>query len=262
MKKLDVLIATHGHDGLKMVEKMNLPQVEGVTYIVTWQQPQGDYSGSPLSLRPDVEIHPSQTIGLSRNRNLGISLAKAPVCLIADNDITYTPGQLQAVIDTFDNHPDVGLATFKYIGARKQYPPGECDLSASLPKNYIFASIEIAFRREAIAGIRFDERFGLGADYGHGEEVKFMHDCRMAGVNCRFFPIEITRHDGEPTGSRPITDPRAAQGSGAIIRHVYGFALGLPRVLLFVYRNWCSGRLRFMFGFKNALKGFIQYHSK
>lgn len=259
MRELDVLIATHGNDGLKKIEEMRLPSVKGVTYIITWQKPAGDYSTSPLLKRDDIEIHTSDTIGLSRNRNLGISVAKAPVCLIADNDLYYTPSQLETVISTFKLHQELQIATFKHIGADKMYPENECDFTESVPKGYSVSSIEIAFRRNAIKDIRFDERFGIGAEYCLGEEEKFIHDCRKSGISCRFFPIEITRHDDLSTGKRPLVDARVARGHGAFIRCIYGFVAGFPRVPLFVYRNWRSGRVNFLFGLKNVMLGFLKY---
>lgn len=38
MLTLDVLICTYTPDGIRRVAGMNLPALEGVTYIVSWQE--------------------------------------------------------------------------------------------------------------------------------------------------------------------------------------------------------------------------------
>lgn len=265
-RKLDVLIATHGAEGLQRIVEMDLPHIEGVNYVVTWQagaakdDASGPMTAIPLQLnRDDIEIHPSDSIGLSRNRNLGIGFAKAPVCLIADNDLKYRPEQLRSVIDTFNANPDLGLGLFKHDGARKKYPSTEVDLNAGIPRNFYIVSFEIAFRKSSIGQIRFNERFGLGTPFGLAEDDIFFYDCIKAGIKARFFPISITSHPHESTGYRPITQTSVMQGEGAFFRHIHGFAKGLPRVPLFVWRNWRSGRIRFWWGLHNMLLGFLSY---
>lgn len=262
-RKLDVLIATHGEQGLRRISEMNLPHVDGVKYIVTWQT--GGYGNTqttavpPELNRDDIEIHPSDSSGLSRNRNFGIDLAKAPVCLIADNDLKYRPEQLQSVIDTFAAHPDLGLAIFKYDGEHKKYPATEVDLNAGIPRNFNITSFEIAFRKPAIGNLRFNERFGLGTPFGLAEEEIFFYDCIKSGVKARFFPIVITSHPHPTTGRGTITQPGVMRGEGAFFRHVHGFAKGLPRIPLFAWRNWRSGRIRFWWGLRHLLIGFTTY---
>lgn len=260
MRKLDVLIATHGSNGLRMVEQMRLPEVDGVCYVVVWQKGcENDLQNSPLSSRGDVEVHISDTLGSSRNHNIGISLAKAPLCLIADNDLRYTPRQLQSVIEVFETHPDVELATFKHIGARKKYPPAECDLAPKPPKGYNVVNFEMAFRKDSLRGVRYNERFGINAKYQLAEDDIFFYDCLEAGLKSRFFPIEITTHANVSTGFRPYSSAEAIVGSGASLRHIYGFFKGLPRVPLFVFRNWRKARLSFWRGLVLISKGFLCY---
>lgn len=265
-RKLDVLIATHGEHGLQRIVEMDLPRVDGVNYIVTWQTGSSDDTGCsrqssipPELNRDDIEIHTSESTGLSRNRNFGIALAKAPVCLIADNDLRYRPEQLQSVIDTFATHPDLGLAIFKYDGADKNYPLTEVDLNAGIPRNFYVASIEISFRRSAIGNLRFNERFGLGTPFGLAEDEIFFYDCIKSDVKARFFPISITSHHHPSTGNHTLKQSSIMRGEGAFFRHVHGFAKGLPRLPLFAWRNWRSGRIRFWWGLHHLIIGFISY---
>lgn len=259
-RRLDVLISTYGRDGIERVSRMGLPAVDGVTYIVSWQIPViTECNSVPKELsRQDIEVYPTLSRGLSRNRNNALRLSRAEYCLIADDDLEYTSGQLRSVIDTFDRNPDVELATFRYSGnCSKKYPSAEVDLMR-LPKNYFVASVEIAFRRKVILGkgLKFNVDFGIGAPILHsGEDGLFLLEARRAGIKCRFFPIVITRHCGLTTGSREITDIGVIMAEGAYIWKAHGYR-GIPRLPLYVWRNWRNGRLRFWWGLRGIIKGY------
>lgn len=255
---LDVLIVTHGPNGLSMVENMNLPRVHGVTYVVSWQISIATDTSIPASLRrQDIEIFTTYTKGSGTNRNISIEKAKAPICLIADNDLRYCAEWIQAVIDTFSINPDVELAVFQYDGSPKTYPDHEVSLNSSIPKNFFPAAIELAFRRKSVVGkIHFHEQFGVAAPYEACEDSLFFLDCRRAGLNCRFFPITITSHPHPSTGERPITKKSVAQAEGIYIRYAYGLS-GFPRIALCVWRNWRRGRIRFWWGLYHYSNGFF-----
>lgn len=253
---LDVLVATHGGDGLERVAAMELPVTKGVHYIVTWQAAEG--CGSPPSLlREDMEIHRLGSIGLSRNRNAAIALSQAPLCLIADNDIRYHPGAFENVIKAFDDNPDIVIATFRHGGDNNtHYPATEVDFTKKMPKGYSPCSIEIAFRRAGIGDLRFNTSFGVGTDIPTGEDSIFILDCRRRGLRCRFFPVTIADHPGLSTGCRAITHPGAAFGEGAYIRRTHGLA-GYPRIPLFAYRAWRRRRMPFWWGLRHLTAGFF-----
>ncbi|MDE6345685.1 MAG: glycosyltransferase family 2 protein [Muribaculaceae bacterium] len=257
VRKLDVLIATHGDDGLKRVGEMKLPEVDGVRYIVTWQSGSACRDTLPDGLlRDDIEIHVSNTTGLSNNRNAGIAAAKAPYCLIADNDLTYKPEGLRAVIEALDTHPETDVATFRHAGEPIHYPTETVDFTEQMPAGYNVTSFETAFRRDSIGKIRYDVNFGIGAPLACCEDPVFILDCRRAGLRCRFFPITIVEHKGYSTGYRPITDPRVAMAEGAYIRLAYG-AGGYLRIPLFAWRAKRKGRMPLLWGICHLTRGFF-----
>lgn len=254
-RKLDVLIATHGDDGLKRVAEMLLPKVEGVHYVVTWQKPNDEDFPTNL-LRDDLEVHKEMSLGSSNNRNAGLASAVAPYCLIADNDLSYTADGLNAVIDSLDTHPDIDVATFQHSGEDVYYPSEEVDFSEKMPKGYSVTSFEIAFRRESIGGLRFDTNFGINSPLIGGDDPLFILDCRRAGLKCRFFPITIVEHKGASTGYRPISDHRNMMAHGAYIRLEYGLS-GYARVPLFAWRTWRKGFYPLMKGWYYTTLGFF-----
>lgn len=256
---LDVLIATHGDDGLERVSEMTLPQVEGVNYIVTWQT---DKSGKiPEKLnRPDVQIHIIDSIGSSNNHNAGMELAEASYCLFADNDLHYTPRGLAAVIDAFESHPEIDIATFRHSGDNTNYPETETDFSMYEPRGYNVSLVDIAYRRSSISDIRFDPNFGICAPLAGGEDQLFRYDCCKAGLKCRFFPVTIVHHPGLSSGFREITNPRVAMSEGAYIRVAYGIK-GYPRIPLFVWRAFRRGRISIVWGLWHLTRGFFSKYA-
>ena len=259
MVKLDVLIVTYGDSGLEMVRKMNLPMLESVRYIVAWQRPP-DGAPESIATRDDIEIYKFNDAGSSRNHNHTIELARAPYCLLADNDLEYTKEQLLAIIDTFEKHPDIDVATFKYEPINRFYPSEATDLTTRIPKGYTVNMCVISYRRDKLGDVRFNELFGINAPFRCAEDEVFFHDCRAAGLCCWFFPIVITRHDHLSTGERPVTDPAMAKGMGALLRHIYPFFSGMLRVPLLAWRNYKKGRLPLVWGLKNIMSGFLTYN--
>ena len=240
MIKLDVCIVTHGADGLEKVAAMDLPKVDGVRYVVSWQTPGGAKVPEAL-MRPDIKMCTTHSEGSSANRNNAFDHSSAPLILVADNDVTYTSESLLSVIRAFDTHPEVDVATFQYSGTGKSYPAEEQAITRRVPKGLTFSAIEIALRRRALEKVRFDTRYGVkGSEYPLGEDEKFMLDAVRAGLNCRYFPIVIASHPHLSTGSRPIADPRAAAGTGALIRGWYPWSWPL-RIPLKAWRLRKSG---------------------
>ena len=241
---LDVLISTHGRDGLAKVEEMNLPATENVAYVIAWQTDDAAaIAHSPVSDRDDVRIYADNSSGLSRNRNKALRRAAADICLIADNDLAYSQSQLSSVMAVFRNNPDIDIATFRYDGNDgKTYPDHEFDLACP-PKGYWVTSVEIAFRRKSVsnAGVQFNELFGLGAPMlGAAEEEVFILDCLRKGLKGRFFPITITRHNGSTTGTKAANSLPVMMAKGAY------HALAHPstavfRLALEAYRRSRSG---------------------
>lgn len=254
---LEVLICTYGNEGINRVAKMNLPQVEGVKYLISWQTNEFNLLLPDELHRKDVRISTINSKGLSVNRNHSMTKATGDICLIADDDLSYTGEQLQMVINTFKMNPHVDIALFRYSGSNnKQYPDHEFDLNGKMPKGYYISSIEIAFRRTSIPlALRFDPRFGVGTSMPAGEEFLFIQNALKTGLRCRFFPETITHHEGLTTGSRQQS-MGALQANGVCIAVGYGL-LGLLRLPVIAWRHCQSGNAKFFPAVYNLLKGYV-----
>ncbi len=241
--RLEVLISTIGRAGIVRVAGMGLPCVDGVGYLVSWQEAVGDV---PAELgRPDVRIVTTQSKGLSNNRNDAFASSVAPLLLIADDDLRYTESGLRTVIDTMDEHQEVDLAAFMHSGGGgKAFPDSEFDMR-SPASGYYVTSFEIAVRRHVVVGERgvgFDPRFGIGAPlFGAGEEQFFVDDVIARGFACRYFPRLIVEHPGISTGERYL-NPGVLMAQGVYLRTRYRWPNALIRIPLLAWRHYRAHR--------------------
>lgn len=258
---LEVQISTYGPQGLERVGRMTLPRVDGVTYFVSFQNPSKQPWTMPeaLSGRPDITVSEHGSRGLSANRNHALGRGDSDIILIADDDLSYTAQQLQAVMKTFADRPDLDYATFMYEGSdARVYPDRPFRHMLPEPRGYSAASIELALRRSSLPSAqRYDERFGVGTDtFGAAEDSLFMLALQRNPSLCgMFFPIVITRHDGLSTGHRrPSASVLRAQGAWLRIR--YGAIWGLLRLLRDVPRrhtSWPRALIHMIHGYMLSL---------
>lgn len=257
MTTIDILICTL-NEGINKVASVLLPQQEGVRYVVSWQQ-DGYQCDIPLALlRSDVTVVTLPGSGLSRNRNNAIAHSTADICLIADDDVAYTPDAFRAVIDTFEGNPHLDVATFRSQSEfeKKQFPDYSFSL-AKPAKGYYVTSFEIAFRRTSIAGrLSFNELLGLGAPVLHaGEESVFIIEAARSGLNCRYFPITIVTHNHPTTGVNPVQTPGTIMAQGAYIHIAYRNCTAPLRYVLKAWRMSRSTRTGFFRALYYIIKG-------
>lgn len=214
---LDLVLATHRPEGIARVAQQQLPALDGVRYIISWQDHRNADIPAPLAQRADVEVWRFDGTGLSANRNNAIAHCRADILLFADDDIIYNPEGLQAVIDTFARHPQLDVATFRSVhGDTARFPAQDTKLGRRMPRNYYVTSFEIAFRRSA--GLRCCPELGLGSPRLHaGEDEMLLMSAIRRGLDCRYFAVTICEHPGESTGTRSSPSAGILRGMGCLI---------------------------------------------
>ena len=252
--ELEVLIASFGKEGLERLSRLTPPEIPGVRWLVSSQIPDGNFPPIPENLRrQDIYVKFSLSKGLAHNRNLLLDMAEAPLCMLADDDLIFSPDGLLKIIQTFDNHPDISIAAFKYktlptpdrhtpdlflpTFTEKPYPSTPFSLHRPA-KGFYITTFETVFRRTDIASknIRFNENFGINAPYPCGEDTLFLHDCLTAGLKGSFFPIHIATHLGSTTGTREMAKPAILRTQGLLIPLQYPVS-ALPRLFLKAWRS-------------------------
>ena len=234
--------------------------------MISWQQ-SDDFTAPELPdalRREDVKICTLRGKGLSLNRNNAIACATGDICLIGDDDITYLPNHVPHIIEIFESHPTIDIATFKYESRNnpKQYPSYSFDLRQSA-KGYYVTSFEIAFRRKSVQGVvQFNPLFGLNAPVLiDGEEGVFINDALNKGLSGFFFPYVIARHDHATTAERHASDPKHLMGNGAYIYLAYKDGTAPLRYVLFAWRSCKKNPLKFFPMLRHVLQG-VKYIKK
>ncbi len=207
--KLDILVCTT-LARLKGVERVLLPPIDGVGYVVSCQGVDEPIA-SPFSLRPDVRFFTMSGLGLSRNRNAAFFHAEADLLLLCDDDERLCERTVRSVAEDFDNHPEWDIIQYHADGLGKRYPSA-----------YV-SSVELAMRATVARAVSFDERFGVGSPYlACGEEEVFVADARRQGFRIGSVEKVICTLDGGSTGSRFLTDTRVQRSKGAVFRLTRG----------------------------------------
>lgn len=234
---LSILVCTI-NDRVQDVPPMLLEPRPDVMYVVSYQYTDVMFlSMVPPVLydRSDVLFMPHPTTGISTNRNTALKACHTELAIIADDDSRYTNEQLDMVIRTFREHPDVDIACFKVQGrdgrTHKTYPSYTFDYT-HMPKGYFFTSFEIALRCD-IQLPQFDTRFGLGSTYlACGEEEIFLYQSHCSGLKVQYFPEWLCTYcPGPTTGELFNENPRVRRSKGAVLLIIHGLIGGFLRII-------------------------------
>lgn len=136
-------------------------------------------------------IYDTTTRGLTKSRNMAIEAAVGDVCLLCDDDEVFVTDYERRILEAYRLYPHADVIIFKMINRPPSFPDKVINLR--FPKIMKVSSWQISFRRESLLrhNIRFDELLGAGTDNGAEEELKFLMDCRKAGLNILYVPTEI-----------------------------------------------------------------------
>ena len=129
--------------------------------------------------------------GLSKSRNMALRYATDPVCILCDNDVEYVDDYDRIVEDAFNRYKDADIIVFFVKRPERSAPV--FDKPKRMGYLYVLKifSPEIAFRKESVSGIRFNENFGAGAKYFMGEENLFLYECLRQGKKIIYIPRMI-----------------------------------------------------------------------
>ena len=176
---------------------------------------------------------------LSAARNVIIEHAGSDVLMLMDDDARMPASSVERVTRAFSRHADAAALTFMVDwigqGRRRPYPAREIQRTTVRALTSV-ASIEVAISLPTLrqTGIRFDERFGLGAPFPTGEELVLLADVLRAGGRILFVREIIASHPAQTAGAR--RDLTVTRARGALFRRLFGGA-GLAVALAQVARG-------------------------
>jgi hypothetical protein len=223
MIRLQILIPTIGRNGIEKVIRSGRPHIDGVEYLVSWQQPDEEIAIPEELKRNDFRIKIVKTRGVARNRNSLLEMITAPLALWSDDNDLNSEEHISTVLRAFEENPDADILTFRadHPGMDKYDPPFSFDYP-HVAKGYYIMTSEMAMRSESVRGKAiFNEHFGVGAHFPAGEEDLYLWDCARAGCRWRYLPLEIVHIPGDSTAERIENSAGQIATKGAVLLHLY-----------------------------------------
>lgn len=239
MAILDVCIPVFGRR-LENLRGDRLPKVEGVRYVVTVQDPDGELAGMDLREflgREDIELRIYRDRGLSRNRNHALEASTADFILIADDDLVFKAEALVQIINIFESDSELDFATFRATTPDKRvFPPSGWDLKKRY-RFYFPYEWEMAFRRSAIGDLRYSELTGIGAPYlTAGEGAFFAKKVLNRARKARFYDVNHVEHPSDHTSLRESASAGFIRTQGAFVLKDRGIFGALARFGIMAHR--------------------------
>lgn len=237
MINVSIAVSTYSN----RIEQLTLKEYPNVEYIIVHQSPCDISSKISMLLenRNDVSYIPTETIGLSKSRNIAIKNSKGKYIIIMDDDVDFSFNSIEKLTKHMDEDDvDIGTYYHKYTNGKttknKEYSFSHNKLNIANP-----SSIDICLKRESIAasGVLFDENFGLGTSYPSGEEMIFLSDCIKSGLKLKRYPIEVCIHPPVTSGSDFYSSKEKILAKKAMFKRVYG-RLGGIMFILFILKKY------------------------
>jgi len=199
--------------------------------------------------------------GLSRSRNHALNHAAGEICLLSDDDLHYKEDIEDIIIQAFDENPTADIITFQI-----ETPEGKPFKNYKTEpfwhnKRTIMrvSSVEMAFKRNAIeeSHLRFDDNFGLGAEFPTGEENIFLSDALNKGLKLLYMPIPIVIHPPESSGQN-YDNIKLVQAKGAMFERIFGLK-GYAVSFLFTLKKYKSSKHTLLGFYSLMLQGAKKY---
>lgn len=221
--------------------------------------------GKELNLsQPNICVINSYEKGLSKSRNLALREAKGKYCLIADDDVVFLPDLAIKIKEGFEAFPQADVLSFMTLTTNKKkywkYPakPGP------MPRRKIrkILSIEMAFQLEKLKkyNIRFNEYFGLGAEFPNGANHLFLHELQKKEAGIYFYPEYIVSHPPTSSSDQIWTDELLYANVARVAYFYHEWAwLFLVKYLFSIWRKSYISRKEIPHKIRVGIKSFKKF---
>jgi GT2 family glycosyltransferase len=229
--RASIVIPVHGKLDytLACLRSLAQTQLPSDVEVIVIDDASPDETGTVLPSIPGLHYHRNASnLGFVGSCNAGAAMARGEFLVFLNNDTTLTPGWLDTLLQTFETHPDTGLA-----GAQLVYPDGRLQESGGIvfsdgsgwnfgrfedPKHPAYTFVReadycsgaaIALPRalfERLGG--FDERYAPA----YYEDTDLAMKVRDAGLKVRVQPASVViHHEGITAGTDTGSGVKAYQ---------------------------------------------------
>lgn len=200
----------------------------------------------------------SNTIGLSKSRNIAIDNARGDILWIMDDDTEILDSAYDLIVDQFRIGHQVVILNFLRT---------DISLNKTLFKKHYFnlinaakiSSINICFTSEIISkGFRFDEEFGLGTNSPSGEEYIFVTDIIRSKIPVYQSDVIGCIHRDITSGVDFYTTKNKLESKFKMFKRIFGMFGGFLSFVFLLKKSTVLYKSGFLFvSFRRYLKFFF-----
>ncbi len=146
----------------------------------------------------EIKVFHRNERGVGKSRNLALEHATKDILLFSDEDIEYSAGYEEAIVNEFAKHPEADMLLFnvEVCPARRTYwNDGFAQVKWYNCGRY--PAYSIAVRKEALSrsNVQYSELFGGGAKYSNGEDSLFLKQCADQGLKMYATDVVIGKEE-------------------------------------------------------------------
>lgn len=238
--ELEMLYATYGDRVDQLL--LNLPESsDKLKIIIVHQVDDVSHNAQHLfSHRSDVKYFMMLDKGVSKSRNFALQQATGDIILFCDDDVTYSDGFIDSIIDEYVKDSEVDSITFSYstptsgvLSKFKSYP-----YRHNLRSILSVGTIEVSARLAGVkrVGAFFPEDLGAGSKFYCCDEPVFLSRLIKSGLVVEYRPISICTHPDISSGLS-IDNYEAIMSRLICFRYIYGYLSGSFLFFLFSVKN-------------------------
>jgi glycosyltransferase involved in cell wall biosynthesis len=217
-----------------------------------------------------IQYHHNHTKGLSLNRNAGLAYAAGDIIAFPDDDCLYEADTLEKARRFFTENPLYGLYVCNTRdGTRPCRVVGGAEAGGADISLFNIFNLGISFtifvRAGALGRFRFDERMGLGAAFGSGEESDLLLYLLKNKIRGRYQGDCYIYHPAK--ADTPERAYSYGRGFGAVYKKAvmqYHFFIMLPIFFLRIAKGvlnimLCRDKKIRLYSLRGRIEGFIRY---
>jgi glycosyltransferase involved in cell wall biosynthesis len=239
-----------------LIERLKDLDVKIIVVVQLWQISHQQQLGHS----DNIQYIWSDTVGLSRSRNIAIEAASSDYLWLLDDDVDIVPGELLDLLDLIgDMSPQYDVFRVRvgcsenHNSLYKSYSKDQKISKLSLLK---MNSIELIVRRDFVLAndLKFNPNIGLGTDYPGSEEIHFLLDLYEVGGRIKLVHKPYVYHSCLEGGRRKNESDAIMEIRGATASRLG--VLGFPLVVYWGIRYLVKERRNSVV--KALLKGYFR----
>jgi glycosyltransferase involved in cell wall biosynthesis len=182
--------------------------------------------------------------GLSISRNTFFDFSKGKYLWIMDDDVSILPGAYNILSRLVSMHNDAKLLVLNYSTCdlinHSTYLESNSIITQKKNRFHLFniSSINMLIHRDVVnAGVRFDERFGLGTNLPSGEEFIFSYNVLDKVGSVIQTNVVVSKHPPITSGMDFYSTKAKVRAKKFMFINTFGFFVGHLLFLAFIFKK-------------------------